>query len=73
MNSSSLRIHEHYEQLNMMHMLYGVVGRISLTCRQQKIQMNSGDVYLVQDLYGMSTGNPTDNAAGTTSKWQSCD
>lgn len=66
MNSSSMRVLQHYEQLNQMHVLYGVVGNISLTCRQQKVQMNSGDVYVVQDLYGMSTGPSADNATTTT-------
>mmetsp|Transcript_26933 Transcript_26933/g.50309 ORF Transcript_26933/g.50309 Transcript_26933/m.50309 type:complete len:405 (-) Transcript_26933:137-1351(-) len=67
MTSSSLRVHQHYEHLNMMHALYGVVGNISLTCRQQKVQMSSGDVYVVQDLYGMSTATTSgDNATTTT-------
>jgi hypothetical protein len=46
---------DHYNQLQQQHVLYGVTGKIGLTCRQQKIQMDSGDVYVVQDLYGMST------------------
>lgn len=36
------------------HPLFGVTGKISLTCRQQKIHIASGDVYVVQDLYGMN-------------------
>ena len=45
----------HYDEMLQRHILYGVTGNIALTCRQQKIQMHSGDVYIVQDLYGMHT------------------
>jgi hypothetical protein len=57
---------QYYYEMMKQHLLYGVVGKISLTCRQQKIQMDSGDVYVVQDLYGMSTGNQNNDTAATT-------
>ena len=50
-----------YSQLQQQHVLFGVEGRVTLTCRQQKIQMASGDVYVVQDLYGMNTSVDQDH------------
>lgn len=55
--SSKRQANPHYDHLQQQHMLYGVTGDIGLTCRQQKIQMSSRDVYVVQDLYGMSTSS----------------
>jgi hypothetical protein len=56
-SESSIKLNEHYDRLQQQHLLYGVTGTISVSCCQQKIQMDSGEVYVVQDLYGMATQN----------------
>ena len=61
-----------YSQLQQQHVLFGVEGRVTLTCRQQKIQMASGDVYVVQDLYGMNTSVDQDHDESDVNNTSKC-